>query len=105
MANKHLPAEQGDQAPVERLLHLGLPVVAEAQARETMAGMARVAVASGTRLEGEVSYGLLVGCRFVWTPRVGLSTSEYERDDRRGYGLGGLNRERLHVELGFDAQR
>ena len=50
-------------------------------------------VASGTRLDGEVGYGLPVGSRFVGTPRVGFSTSEYGQDYRAGYGLGLLNRE------------
>ena len=51
--------------------------------------VARVAaVASGNRLDGEVGYGLPVGSRFVGTPRVGFSTSEYGRDYRLGYSLG-----------------
>ena len=33
--------------------------------------------------EGEIGYGLPVGSRFVGTPRVGLTTSEYGRDYRR----------------------
>ena len=61
--------------------------------------------ASGNRLDGEVGYGLPVGSRFVGTPRVGFSTSEYGRDYRAGYGLGLLNRESLTFELGLDAQR
>ena len=73
--------------------------------RETMAGMAHGSVASGNRLDGEVGYGLPVGRRFVGTPRVGISTSEYGRDYRVGYGLGLLDRNRLNVELGVDAQR
>ena len=73
--------------------------------RETMAGMAPGGVASGNRLDGEVGYGLPVGSRFVGTPRVGFSTSEYGRDYRAGYGLGLLNRESLSFELGLDAQR
>ena len=73
--------------------------------RETMAGMANGSVASGNRVDGEVGYGLPVGRRFVGTPRVGISTSEYGRDYRVGYGLGLLDRNRLHVELGVDAQR
>ena len=47
--------------------------------RETMTGMAHGGVADGNRLEGEVGYGLPVGSRFVGTPRVGVSTSEYGR--------------------------
>ena len=73
--------------------------------RETMAGMAPGGVASGNRLDGEVGYGLPVGSRFVGTPRVGFSTSEYGRDYRAGYGLRLLNRESLSFELGLDAQR
>ena len=56
-------------------------------------------------VEGEVGYGLPVGSRFVGTPRVGVSTSEYGRDYRIGYGLGVLDRERLNLELGVDAHR
>ena len=73
--------------------------------RETMAGMANGGLASGNRLEGEVGYGLPVGSCFVGTPRVGVSTSEYGRDYRIGYGLGVLDRERLNLELGVDAHR
>ena len=68
--------------------------------RETMAGLAPGGVASGTRLEGEVGYGLPVGRRFVGTPRVGVSTSADGRDYRLGYHLGMLEGARLHVELG-----
>ena len=70
--------------------------------RETMAGMANGGLASGNRLDGEVGYGLPVGSRFVGTPRVGVSTSEYGRDYRVGYGLGVLG---LNLELGVDAHR
>ena len=73
--------------------------------RETMAGMAHGGVAQGNRLDGEVGYGLPVGSRFVGTPRVGFSTSEYGQDYRVGYGLGVLDRESLTFELGVDAQR
>ena len=73
--------------------------------RETMGGMSPGGVASGNRLDGEVGYGLPVGSRFVGTPRVGFSTSEYGRDYRAGYGLGLLNRGSLSLELGIDAQR
>ena len=73
--------------------------------RETMGGMSPGGGASGNRLDGEVGYGLPVGSRFVGTPRVGFSTSEYGRDYRAGYGLGLLNRGSLSLELGIDAQR
>ena len=73
--------------------------------RETMAGMAHGGLASGNRLDGEVGYGLPVGSRFVGTPRVGFSTSEYGQDYRVGYGLGLLDRDSLAFELGVEAQR
>ena len=73
--------------------------------RETMAGMANGGLTSGNRLDGEVGYGLPVGSRFVGTPRVGVSTSEYGRDYRIGYGLGVFDRERLNLELGVAAHR
>ena len=60
--------------------------------RESIAGMAHGGFAQGSRLDGEVGYGLPVGSRFVGTPRVGFSTSEYGRDHRIGYGLGVLDR-------------
>ena len=49
--------------------------------------------------------GLPVGARLVGTPRVGLTTSQYGRDYRVGYGLGVLDRGELNFELGVDAQR
>ena len=67
--------------------------------------MAHGGLAQGNRLDGEVGYGLPVGTRFVGTPRVGFSTSEYGQDYRVGYGLGVLERESLNLELGVDAQR
>ena len=73
--------------------------------RETMGGMADGGFAQGDRLDGEVGYGLPVGRRFVGTPRVGFSTSQYGQDYRVGYGLGLLDRESLAFELGVEAQR
>ena len=73
--------------------------------RETMAGMAHGSFGSGNRLDGEVGYGLPVGSRFVGTPRVGFTTSDYGRDYRVGYALGVLENEGLTFQLGFDAQR
>ena len=73
--------------------------------RETMAGMAHGGVAQGNSLDAEVGYGLPVGSRFVGTPKFGLRTSEHGRDYRLGYSLGVLNRERLALELGVEAQR
>ena len=69
---------------------------------ETMAGMAHGGLASGNRLDGQVDYGLPMGSRFVGTPRVGFSTSEYGRSYRAGYGLGVLERESLNFELDVD---
>ena len=60
---------------------------------------------SGGQVAAEVGYGLPVGARFVGTPRVGLTTSEYGRDYRVGYGLGVLDRGNVNFELGVDAQR
>ena len=60
---------------------------------------------SGDRVDAEVGYGLPVGARFVGTPRVGLTTSQYGRDYRVGYGLGVLDRGDVNFELGVDAQR
>ena len=60
---------------------------------------------SGDRVDAEVGYGLPVGARFVGTPRVGLSTSQYGRDYRVGYGVGVLDRSDVNFELGVDAQR
>ena len=73
--------------------------------RETMGGMAHGGYSQGNRLDGELGYGLPVGTRFVGTPRIGLSTSEYGRDYRVGYGLGLLEQGNLSFELGIDAQR
>ena len=60
---------------------------------------------AGDRVDAEVGYGLPVGTRFVGTPRVGLTTSEYGRDYRVGYGLGVLDQGDVNFELGVDAQR
>ncbi len=52
--------------------------------RDTMAGLGHGGFAPGNRLDGEVGYGLPVRSRFVGTPRVGFSASEYGRDYRLG---------------------
>ena len=54
--------------------------------------MAHGGLARGNRFDAKVGNGLPVGCRFVGTPWVGVSTSEYRRYYRLGYGLGVLNR-------------
>ena len=73
--------------------------------RETMAGMAHGGLAQGTRLDGEVGYGLAVGRRFVGTPTLGVGTSADGRDYRLGYRLGALGGAGTAFELGVDAQR
>ena len=73
--------------------------------RQTMGRMRHGGVAQGHRLESEVGYGLPVGVRFVGTPRVGFSTSEYGREYLVGYGLGVLRTGDLNVQLEVDAQR
>ena len=60
---------------------------------------------AGDRVDAEVGYGLPLGARFVGTPRVGLTTSQYGRDYRAGYGLGVLEQGKVNFELGVDAQR
>ena len=60
---------------------------------------------SGDRVDAEVGYGLPVGARLVGTPRVGLTSSQYGRDYRVGYGLGVLDRGGVNFDLGVDAQR
>ena len=74
--------------------------------QETMAGLAHHgSLASGTRLDAEIGYGLPVGNRFVGTPRFVFGTSEYGRDYRLGYRLRVLDGGSLNFELGVDAQR
>ena len=63
--------------------------------RETMTGLGHSSAGDGTRLDTEIGYGLPVGNRFVGTPRAGVSTSEYGRDYRLGYGLDVLKRDSL----------
>ena len=57
--------------------------------RETTDGLARGGFAQGNQLDGEVGYGLPVGTRFVGTPQVGFSTSEYDRNYRSAMASGG----------------
>ena len=52
---------------------------------------------SGDQLNAEVGYGLPAG-RFVGTPRVGYSASQYGRDYRMGYSLELLDSEELRLE-------
>ena len=58
-----------------------------------------------TAWTAEVGYGLPMGRRFVGTPRVGFTTSEYGQDYRFGYGVSVLDQGKLNLELGVDAHR
>ena len=73
--------------------------------RETMATMGRAATHAGAQLDGEVGYGIPVGKRFVGTPRIGLSSSEYGRAYRVGYGMTLIEHGALGFEVGVDVQR
>ena len=75
--------------------------------QETMSGMGRHRLLdnSGQRLDTEVAYGLLIGARFVGTPRVGRRTSEHGRHYRFGYGMQVLEQGGLNLQLGVDAER
>ena len=73
--------------------------------QETMAGMAQGGIASGSRLQAELGYGLPVGSRLVGTPRFGIGTSEHGRDYRLGYGMTVAERGAMSFELGVDAHR
>ena len=73
--------------------------------QETMAGMAHGGVASGSRLQAELGYGMPVGGRLVGTPRFGIGTSEHGRDYRLGYGMTVAERGAMSFELGVDAHR
>lgn len=74
---------------------------------ESMGGMGQnhLLGSGGNRLDTEVGYGLLIGARFVGTPRIGLRTSEYGRDYRIGYTLNALEQDAINLQLGIDAER
>ena len=77
--------------------------------RDTMGGMGMAGggmlPGGGNRLATEVGYGLPVGSRFVWAPRVGVRNSEYGRDYRLGYGVQVLEDGQLRLQLGIEAER
>ena len=52
-----------------------------------------------------MGYGLPVGGPFVGTPRVGLTTPQYGRDYRVGYGLRVIDQGMVSFELAAEAQR
>ena len=64
--------------------------------------MAHGGLAHGNRLDGEVGYGLSLGSRFVGTPRVGLTTSEYGQAYRLGYGMAMLQSDAMRFTLDVD---
>ena len=57
------------------------------------------------RVDGEVSYGLPVGTRFVGTPRFGFQTSEHGRGMLVGYQLGFMEARRVRFAFGVDVER
>ncbi len=73
--------------------------------RDTMTGLGTGDPGSGNRLEGELGYALPVGSRLVGTPRFGVTTSEYGRDYRLGYGLAVVQGGAMSFQFGLDAQR
>ena len=60
---------------------------------------------SGDRVDAEVGYGPPVGARFVGTRPVSLTTSQYGRQYRAGYGLAVPDRGDLNLELRVNPQR
>ena len=73
--------------------------------QETMARMSPGGVASGSRLEGELGYGMPVGLGLVGMPRFGIRASNTGRDYRLGYGLTLAEGGAMSFELGVDASR
>ena len=68
-------------------------------------GQDHLLAGGGKRVETEVGYELPRRAPFVGTPWVGLRTSEYDRDDRVGYGMQSLEQGKRNVELGIKAER
>ena len=73
--------------------------------RDTMAGLGAAGPGSGDRIDAELGYALPVGSRLVGTPRFGVTTSEYGRDYRLGYGLAVVQGGAMSFQFGLDAQR
>ena len=60
----------------------------------------------GNRLDAEIRYGLpIIGAPFGGTPRVGLRTSEFGRDDRLGYAMQVIEQNKPNLQLGINAER
>ena len=73
--------------------------------RDTMQGLGAAGPGSGDRIDAELGYALPVGSRLVGTPRFGVTTSEYGRDYRLGYGLAVVQGGAMSFQFGLDAQR
>ena len=73
--------------------------------RDTMKGLGAAGPGSGDRIDAELGYALPVGSRLVGTPRFGVTTSEYGRDYRLGYGLAVVQGGAMSFQFGLDAQR
>ena len=73
--------------------------------RDTMEGLGAGGPGSGDRIDAELGYALPVGSRLVGTPRFGVTTSEYGRDYRLGYGLAVVQAGAMSFQFGLDAQR
>ena len=73
--------------------------------RDTMEGLGAAGPGSGDRLDAELGYALPLGSRLVGTPRFGVTTSEYGRGYRLGYGLAVVQGGAMSFQFGLDAQR
>ena len=73
--------------------------------RDTMEGLGAGGPGSGDRLDAEFGYALPLGSRLVGTPRFGVTTSEYGRGYRLGYGLAVVQGGAMSFQFGLDAQR
>ena len=73
--------------------------------RDTMEGLGAAGPGSGDRIDAEFGYALPVGSRLVGTPRFGVTTSEYGRGYRLGYGLAVVQGGAMSFQFSLDAQR
>ena len=73
---------------------------------EAMAGLTHPNGAQGSRLDGEIAYGLrTLNGQAVGTPYAGMGLSDSGRDYRVGYRLGLTRRAALNFELGLEGTR
>lgn len=56
----------------------------------------------GGQFAGEFAYGLPLSGRFVGTPRMGFSSSDFRREYRVGYGLGIIDNGKLKLDIAVD---